>query len=94
MALREWSKKRDGAARRYTAVHDHIKEHGPMDTFVIDAKPMIKSLFLSSGLSARMLATISAAVAPAKSADVKFFQSGHARTILLDRPSALNAINM
>jgi hypothetical protein len=54
------------------------------------------SAFLSSTqkLSQRMFATLSAAVSPAKSIDVKFLQSGHAITIMLDRPSALNAINM
>jgi hypothetical protein len=56
---------------------------------------MIAATLLSnSRRSVRMFATISAAVAPPKFADVKFSQSGHAMTILLDRPSALNAINM
>jgi len=56
---------------------------------------MISALFSNTQRrSARMFATIASAVTPSKSADVKFSQSGHARTILLDRPSALNAINL
>lgn len=55
---------------------------------------MISSLLSSTQRrSARMFATISAAVSRDKSADVKFSLSGHATTILLDRPAALNAIN-
>ena len=81
----------DYAARRRHCTRLH-KERAN-EWFVSDAKPMIKSLVSSATRSARVLATTSA-VAPAKSADVKFFQSGHARTILLDRPLALNAINM
>lgn len=77
------------AARHCTRLRKEKANH----LFVSNAKPMIKSLVSSSARSVRMLATNSA-VAAAKSADVKFFQSGHARTILLDRPSALNAINM
>jgi len=79
----------DAAARHCTRLRKEKANH----LFVSNAKPMIKSLVSSSARSVRMLATNSA-VASAKSADVKFFQSGHARTILLDRPSALNAINM